>query len=104
MVQCQVSTSFRTVGKAERRWYDEANMELPTDENLLDETDVSDLSPRALGGIRIELRKGDKGRMSDMNEQNFEKQIDIYNARMKALPSSVDQKSWTKYGITHRTG
>jgi hypothetical protein len=72
------------------------------DETLDKETDVPDLNPNDLGGVRIDVYKRSKSERKTLSERDFQAEMRRYEARSAVEASKVDPKSYTKDGITHK--
>jgi len=84
-----------------------------SDENLHQATDVDDCSPSSLGGLRVLIRTCTEGELAPKSKEELGKEMATYSAIVKARAEGmkatntigrvqkIDQKNFTKHGMTH---
>ncbi|KAN0102756.1 hypothetical protein V8E51_011069 [Hyaloscypha variabilis] len=70
-------------------------------EDLRLETNVPGIEPSDLGGFNIEAYRYGESTYEQVSESQHQKQMREYQARLATHASKVDEKSFTKHGITH---
>ncbi|KAE9374203.1 hypothetical protein N431DRAFT_532970 [Stipitochalara longipes BDJ] len=74
---------------------------LATDEDLKLETNVPGIEPSDLGGFKIEVYRYGERNYEELPNSRHEENLREYQARLATRASMVDEKSFTKHGITH---
>jgi hypothetical protein len=74
------------------------------DETLVKETDVLGVDPDDLGSFSIEIYKYKNLKWRVIPEDNFQAHLTEYHANLAAQASKIDEKSFSKDGITHKLG
>jgi hypothetical protein len=74
------------------------------DETLSKETDVPGVEPADIGGFIIKVNKYKDPKWTVYSETKFKEKQRQFEAKLTAQVSKIDERSFTKEGITHKLG